>query len=355
MMKKTITILVLLAAMIFPAASMAAAAESPVVRAVLFFSPTCPHCHEVINNILPPLLEKYDQKLDIAGIDVTQEAGYQLYQAAVNKYLIPDDRLGVPTLIIGSTVMVGSVEIAQQFPQLIDQYLASGGIDWPEVPGLAETIAQQNPEPQETQPAGTSSWLENFQQDPVANTLSVLMLVILLVSVIRSVYVFMRGQHKQTNELPTWVVPTLSLVGLGVAAYLAFVENTQSLAVCGPIGDCNTVQQSEYAMLFGILPVGVLGMIGYTLILAAWIVQRYGPADWKNPAWLVIWAMALVGALFSLYLTFLEPFVIGATCLWCLSSALIMSVILWAVTPIGTTAWQMLTAPEKNRRTPRRA
>ncbi len=27
-----------------------------VVRAVLFYSPTCPHCHEVIQNDLPPLI-----------------------------------------------------------------------------------------------------------------------------------------------------------------------------------------------------------------------------------------------------------------------------------------------------------
>ena len=30
---------------------------------------------------------------------------------------------------------------------------------------------------------------------------------------------------------------------------------------------------------------------------------------------------------FSIYLTFLEPFVIGATCLWCLSSAVIMTLL----------------------------
>ena len=39
----------------------------------------------------------------------------------------------------------------------------------------------------------------------------------------------------------------------------------------------------------------------------------------------------LVGAglAFSIYLTFLEPFVIGASCAWCLTSAVIMTVLLW--------------------------
>lgn len=38
--------------------------------------------------------------------------------------------------------------------------------------------------------------------------------------------------------------------------------------------------------------------------------------------------------LFSIYLTFLEPFVIGATCAWCLTSAILMTALLWlSITP----------------------
>jgi uncharacterized membrane protein len=44
--------------------------------------------------------------------------------------------------------------------------------------------------------------------------------------------------------------------------------------------------------------------------------------------------MTLFGTLFSIYLTFLEPFVIGATCAWCLSSAVIMTIQMWlSITP----------------------
>jgi len=38
--------------------------------------------------------------------------------------------------------------------------------------------------------------------------------------------------------------------------------------------------------------------------------------------------MTLAGTLFSAYLTFLEPFVIGATCAWCITSAVIMAVLM---------------------------
>jgi uncharacterized membrane protein len=54
--------------------------------------------------------------------------------------------------------------------------------------------------------------------------------------------------------------------------------------------------------------------------------------------------MALFGVVFSIYLTFLEPFVIGATCMWCLSSVVIMTAILLTVTVAlsgaGQQAWQ---------------
>lgn len=61
---------------------------------------------------------------------------------------------------------------------------------------------------------------------------------------------------------------------MGIAGYLAYVEATQSTAVCGPVGDCNTAQQSEYARLFGVLPIGVIGVVGYLAILFSWGVTR---------------------------------------------------------------------------------
>ena len=43
---------------------------------------------------------------------------------------------------------------------------------------------------------------------------------------------------------------------------------------------------------------------------------------------LALFAMALFGVLFSLYLTYLEPFVIRAVCIWCLSNAVIITLIM---------------------------
>jgi uncharacterized membrane protein len=117
----------------------------------------------------------------------------------------------------------------------------------------------------------------------------------------------------------------LALAGLGVASYLAHVEVNQIEAVCGPVGDCNTVQSSPYARLFGVFPIGVLGVVGFVVILLAWGVRRLASGPPALHASVALLALTGFGTAFSIYLTFLEPFVIGATCLWCLSSAVIMT------------------------------
>jgi uncharacterized membrane protein len=141
------------------------------------------------------------------------------------------------------------------------------------------------------------------------------------------------------GEWPVWAIPALVLVGAGVAAYLSYVEITHAEAACGPVGDCNTVNQSKYAVLFGVLPVGILGLIGYGVILVLWVLRRAGSSASERAASVGLWGAALFGTLFSVYLTFLEPFVIGATCAWCLTSALVMTLLLWATSPLAAEVW----------------
>ena len=109
-----------------------------------------------------------------------------------------------------------------------------------------------------------------------------------------------------------------------VAGYLAYVETQAVAAVCGPVGDCNAVQTSEFAYLFGI-PIGVLGVVGYLAILVIWAWGRWRVGE---TAMMAVVGMSCFGVLFSIYLTYLEPFVIGAVCAWCLTSAVVMTLLL---------------------------
>jgi uncharacterized membrane protein len=143
--------------------------------------------------------------------------------------------------------------------------------------------------------------------------------------------VVLAGVGRAAPALPAWtasLIPFLCVIGLGVAGYLTFVETQNVKAVCGPVGDCNTVQASPYAKLFGFLPVGVLGLLGYVGILAAWAMGRWGKGLAALYAPVALLGMALFGALFSLYLTYIELAVILAVCIWCLTSAVLMALLL---------------------------
>jgi uncharacterized membrane protein len=303
-------------------------AADPVARAVLFYSPTCPHCHDVMDEVLPPLQARYGERLVVQMIDVTTAEGQSLYQAAITAFAIPEERLGVPTLVFGATVLVGSEEIPAQLPGLIEAALAAGGNSWPAIPGLvsldteaAEPAAAPSPSP--------------FQRDPLANTLALLLLLAMAISVVAVAFTTRPPLDRPLTGRRVWAVPMLAVAGITVASYLALVEVRGVAAVCGPVGDCNTVQQSPYARLFGVLPIGILGVLGYGTMLLAWALHQYSGGRLAHLAGLALPALALAGTLFSIYLTFLEPFVIGATCMWCLSSAALMTALLWLTAPRG--------------------
>lgn len=306
-----------------------ALAKDPVVRAVFFFSHTCPHCQKVITQDLPPLTEKYGDQLQILGVNVALPEGQTLYQNTVAYFQLPEERTGIPTLVVADTVLFGSAEIPEKFPGIIEAGLSRGGIDWPNIPGLDNALSQIGGFERELTMA------EKFQQDLTGNTLSVVVLLGMVASVI---IVGLSFTNPTSEEKWPWAIPILSVLGMIVASYLAFVEVTGNEAVCGPVGDCNTVQQSEFAVLFGVIPVGLLGLVGYIAIFVGWLMQNYGPDGARKLSALSVWGMAAFGVLFSIYLTFLEPFVIGATCVWCLSSAIIITLQLMIATPAAKNA-----------------
>jgi uncharacterized membrane protein len=363
-LKSLLIALLLIAGLFFP--SRISRAQSPVVYAVLFYSPTCGHCEYVITEVLPPLFEKYGDQLQIIGINVQEPEGSALFKAAAQSFGL--DRVGVPLLVVGDRYLMGSVDIPEQFPGLIEQYLAQGGVGWPAIPGLAEFLAaaaaadssalQPPPEAEsaiqtsESSPAGSRSrdWRANFALDPAGNSVSVLVLAGMVLAVVWGFASF-RRPARILPATPGWVFPALCAAGLIAAGYLAYVEVAHVEAVCGPVGDCNTVQQSDYARLFGVLPIGVLGVAGYVLILLAWAFYRYGRGKWAHYAALAMLVMTTGGVLFSIYLTFLEPFVIGATCAWCITSAVIMTLLfLLSLDPGRQAAAALSSTPKKPRR-----
>ena len=51
--------------------ALAQPASTATVKAVLFYSPTCPHCHAVINDTILPLMNQYGEDFVVIGIDIS--------------------------------------------------------------------------------------------------------------------------------------------------------------------------------------------------------------------------------------------------------------------------------------------
>jgi hypothetical protein len=94
----------------------------------------------VIQQVLPPIAEKYGEQLEILLINITTPEGRQLFQSAAEYFKELREIRGVPTLVVGEQVLIGSLEIPEQFPDIIEAGIHSGGIEWPSIPGLAEAL-----------------------------------------------------------------------------------------------------------------------------------------------------------------------------------------------------------------------
>lgn len=375
--------------------------QGAVVRCVLFYSPSCPHCHELITASLPPLVDAYGgtptmsyipptpeeepvgspligmygETLEILFVNTMTELGYLLYSQAVELYDIPPEGQVVPLMIIDDVILTGGAEIPQRFPELVESGIDAGGVDWPALPELQTALSSMievetnepqptsNPMPDETPedlpldstttaetsvpgdgPSITTELTigEKIRLDPLGNGLSILVMAGMIVTVGFVGLVGYKSRSGPDSRKSSYLIPILSLVGIVIAGYLTYVEASGDLAVCGPVGDCNTVQQSQYATLFGFLPVGVLGLLGYLAIITAWLSARLSSppiSDWSS---ILLFFMTTVGVLFSIYLTFLEPFVIGASCVWCLSSAVIITILFWLSKDSGLAAYNRL-------------
>jgi uncharacterized membrane protein len=111
----------------------------------------------------------------------------------------------------------------------------------------------------------------------------------------------------------------LAMAGVGVAGYLTYVHYAGLHPICGVSQGCETVQTSSYASLLGI-PVALLGLISYVLVLASLRVRG-------EAALLGGYGLTLIAFAFSLYLTYREVFTIHAICTWCVSSAIIFTLL----------------------------
>lgn len=138
----------------------------------------------------------------------------------------------------------------------------------------------------------------------------------------------MSSDKKNQADYLKPLISVLSALGVVVSLYLAYLHFSDGhAAFCAAGTDCDAVRQSGFSTLMGI-PVAAIGVAGYSVILIASLLGMK-----KRTKWLVLYILALAGFVFSAYLTYLELFVIKAICMYCVFSAVLMTVIFISVLP----------------------
>lgn len=347
---KKLTLLLTLLTVIFaawPVQALGAAQESePVIY--LFWGDGCPHCAAA-----KPALRALADRLNV------ELREYEVWYSPENQKLFFDmaavlgfQPQAVPTIIIGERYWEGYAKsIEAQIEAAITDCRQNGCPD----PGAglipAPVSTEANP-PQAASPAVAST--ETQKPAPAESTdtplpldappfdimpsspegmrdngfvVAIFTMIVMAAALVYTLVAFVQGKSFPLPVWADWLIPVVIVFGIGVAGYLSYVETQEVAAVCGPVGDCNAVQNSPYATLLGILPVGVLGLLGYLGLLVAWLARKYLPRLEKIAAMAFLY-MALFAVVFSLYLTYLEPFVIKAVCMWCITSAWLVTILL---------------------------
>lgn len=133
-----------------------------------------------------------------------------------------------------------------------------------------------------------------------------------------------------------WASVALAALGVLVSIYMTIYKLTDNNTMCLGNGSCAAVNESAYSEVFGI-PVALVGVGGYLAILLVLLLERY-PAllrfgnfgkgrFFKENGPLVVFGLGVGGFGFTLYLVYVEVFILEAWCPFCVISQVTMTIL----------------------------
>ncbi len=123
-------------------------------------------------------------------------------------------------------------------------------------------------------------------------------------------------QASPASKLPIIAV-MVALIGLADSVYLTVQHLTAAPVPCSIISGCETVLTSAYADMAGV-PTAAFGAAAYFAAFSLALLAAFG----NRAAWMLFGVLSIGMAAFTLWLLYLQGFVIGAFCQFCLISAL---------------------------------
>jgi uncharacterized membrane protein len=131
------------------------------------------------------------------------------------------------------------------------------------------------------------------------------------------------GAERELSAPPRWLpilALVLSIAGLAVSTYLTvehYTGNSSLICSSNAAISCKKVTTSPQSMVFGVLPVAVLGLAFFVAMTVINLPRLWRSSD-ERVAWVRL-ALAVVGMGMVIYLLSAELFSIRAICLWCTS------------------------------------
>ena len=123
------------------------------------------------------------------------------------------------------------------------------------------------------------------------------------------------------------IVAALALAGIFISLYLTLYKIGVIGELSCTIGSCETVNTSKWSRFLG-LPVAAWGLLFYLDVFVVALVGTMRRFEFEPAISFLLVGEAAVGVLFSAWLTYLELGVIHAICIWCVTSAVIVTLIL---------------------------
>lgn len=115
----------------------------------------------------------------------------------------------------------------------------------------------------------------------------------------------------------------VSLIGLADAIYLTVEHVTGQSVRCTIVAGCSEVLSSQYAVVAGV-PLAAIGATAYFIVFSLATLAAFG----YRIAGTLLTAMVLLMFLVSLWLIYLQAFVIHAFCQFCLLSAAVTTALM---------------------------
>jgi uncharacterized membrane protein len=130
----------------------------------------------------------------------------------------------------------------------------------------------------------------------------------------------------KTDQVLSGIMLILAILGAIDSLYLLIYKLTGNNQMCLGNGGCHNVNFSPYSEIYGI-PISLIGLIAYIVMALVIVLEPRLPILEENGP-LILFGMSLIGVGFSVYLTYLELYVIHAICPFCVASAVIIVLLL---------------------------